>query len=117
MTHEAEVVLLAPYKVPSSIANNTADDDKPMLETMETNVTQPPPLCDVCSLMEEEQKQFASSYCVVCEQKFCVVHLQVMYNMGLPFTYRYLVNKQAIWLLVCLGKVGKNCCSPTGHKP
>ena len=76
MTHETEAELLAPYKVPSSSANNATDDDKPTLETMETNRTPPPPLCDVCSRMEEEQKQFASSYCVVCEQKFCVVHLQ-----------------------------------------
>ena len=80
-THKTEVELLARYKVPSFIANNTADDDKPTLETIDTNDTPPPPLFDVCSRMEEELKQFAASYCVVCEQKFCVVHLQVMQNM------------------------------------
>ena len=78
MTHETKVELLAPYKVPSFCANNTAEDDKPTLETIETSGTPPPPLCDVCSRLDEEQKQFASSYCVVCEQRFCVVHLQVM---------------------------------------
>ena len=55
------------------------DADRPILVTSDIDADAGPASlpCDVCAQMEGIDKEPASSYCVVCERKFCAEHLKV----------------------------------------
>ena len=78
VTHKTKVSSL-PGLEKTTDSDCPGDADRPILVTSDIDADAGPASlpCDVCAQMEGIDKEPASSYCVVCERKFCAEHLKV----------------------------------------